>query len=176
MGTRIPKRTKEEIARDVAFVLKSDLHPATKRGVLNSAMWGWTLGARKKYEGCEHKSVRASAYIFAFAEEKANYEKSGRMGPRPRRSLIHDHAVPRKVVRELLGELDPITPKTVFDCCQKFLHGVTIMPEEDRLLNKNGYRQKMPKEFHDRESAEFGIWWLRYQRCGIELYPSPLVQ
>jgi hypothetical protein len=167
-----PNRTKETIARDVAFVLNAPLDSFTKKAVLNNAAWAWTM-FHGKYDGCPLWSVKAKLYQIAHLQRRIDYEKSDGRTPRPKRSLIHDHAVPRRLVLQMLCDLNPVTPETVFECCEKFLHGVVLTLEEDKSLNASGFRQAMPKEFSEPTSAEFENPWLRFQRCGIQLSPTP---
>lgn len=169
---RQSKRTKEIIARDIAFVLNAPLDKFTKKAVLNNAAWAWTM-FQGKYDGCPIWSVQAKLYQFAHLQRRIAFEKAEGRLPRPKRRLIHDHAVPRKLVLQMLSELSPATPENVFERCEKLLHGVVLMPKEDKILNANGFRQAMPKEFSDPTSPDFENPWLRFHRCGIQLSPVP---
>ena len=169
----IRHRTKEVIAHDVAFVLNSPLNKLTKKAVLNNAAWAWTMFHGKKYDDCPYWSVEAKCYQVEHLYKCIEFEKADGRVSRPKRALIHNHAVPRRLVLQMLFAMNPATPEEVFAICDKFLYGVVITPEEDRRLDAGGFRQKMPEEFWDQASSEFENPWLRYRRCGIQLNPTP---
>jgi hypothetical protein len=172
VGMARPSRTKEVIARDVAYVLNAPLDPATKKAVLNNAAWAWTTFHGKR-DGCPMWSVEAKVYQLAYLQKCIDLEEADGRRRRSKRDLIHDHAVPRRVVLQILLGMSPTTPEAVFRVCEKLLHGVVITPKEHDRLDSNGLRQEMPMEFWDPASLVFENPWLRYQRCGIQLIPVP---
>ena len=151
-------RTLEQVAEDVAYVLKAPLTEGTKFAVLNNACWAWTeFGG--KYQGCPRWTKLAMLRrCVAFKNGlKRRFE-----------GLRREHAVPRSLVIELLRNLDTPTPTSVYEICNKFLHGVVVTKEEDDILNCL-YRKHMPSEFFDPTSPEYHDPFLRYKRCEIEI-------
>jgi hypothetical protein len=145
-------RTKGDIVRDITHVLNStSLHRGTKMAVLNDACWRWTTICGK-YDGCRLWSRKA---IDARKRD-------------PRVKLIHEHAVPKKIVIEMLLGLESPEENQVRRICEGLLHGVVITREEDRLLSVK-YKTKMPVQFHESGSAGFREPMLRYAECGIEV-------
>ena len=144
-------RTKEEIAKDLAFVLASHLSYGTKYAVLADATWVWTE-FYGKIRGCPHWSK------MAIMQDKVN----------PRAKLRHEHAVPKKVVIELLMNLEPPTLDRVWDILNRFLIGVVVTPEEDAVLNSE-FSSKMPPEFYDPKNPRYQDPLLRYKRYNIEV-------
>jgi hypothetical protein len=173
---RIPERnprfrTKEEIVRDMAFVLNAPLTYGTQEAVLREACWVWTE-FDGKYEGCAYWSKAAMIQKMRYLKHKMDYFENPSANAKPTKvKLIHEHVVPKQVICELLRKLSPATPESVRGICDKFLIGAVITCEEDARLNT--YRQSMPPEFIDSASADFQNPWLRYKRCEIEILPHP---
>jgi hypothetical protein len=155
-------RSKETLVNDVAVVLNAPLSVGTKRSVLHSAIWNWT-----EFDGKynpRHWSVEAKKReIEIFRKETRRRDKPG----------IHEHAVPRIILFRLFLELAPATPENVLDLFKRLVHGVILTREEDKLLNANGFRQKMPREFSTAGHPDYQNPWLRYKACGIVLNPTP---
>jgi len=144
-------RTKDDIANDVAFILKADITYGTKYGVINEVCWVWT-GFTGKYKGCPYWSK------MAVMQHRLN----------PKAKLKHEHVVPRKVVADMLFSLDQATSGRVREILDTFLLGVVVTPEEDAVLSID-YRAQMPEEFYNRAHPSYHEPWLRYMRCGIEI-------
>ena len=144
-------RTKDDMAKDVAFILKADVAYGTKYAVINDVCWVWT-GFTGKYLGCPYWSK------MAVMQHRLN----------PKARLKHEHVVPRKVVVNMLFTLDQVTPGRVRGILDMFLIGAVVTPEEDAVLSTN-YRAEMPEEFHDPAHPSYHEPWLRYMRCGIEV-------
>lgn len=128
---RIPEksrrfRTKREICNDVATVLNIPLHYGTKFAVLSDVTWVWSE-YHSKYKGCKICSELA-AQIGITGEEK----------------LIHDHAVPRNLIMEMLFRMKGATPEAVAEVLESYCVGVVITEAEDDLLAAHGLRSKMP--------------------------------
>lgn len=143
------KRTKLQMAEDIAIAMASSMSMPGKLSVLNSACWNWT-GLDGKYEGCPYWTPAA---LEAFAVAGA-------------RGLRHEHAVPRRVFHRLVFALQHPTAEATFELCDRMLLGVVVTLDEDRVLNA-GLRQRMPPEFDDPSSPEFRDPWLRYKRKRI---------
>jgi|SRR3989304_2227852 len=140
-------RTKDEIVRDIAFVLKAPLTYGTREVVIQNAFWAWTEFAGK-YKGCRFWTKGAIMQYLAAAPTGKH------------KDLRHEHAVPRRVVSRMLRKLNSPTLDAVRDICETFLHGVVVMKEEDAVLNSE-FRQNMPSEFFDSASPHYHDCFLR---------------
>lgn len=154
---RIPEsnkryRTKDRMVEDIVFVLTAPLSYGAKFSVVNDVSWAWTE-FDGKYKGCP---LWTEGAVLQYAADP----KSNR--------LRHEHAVPKKVVMEMLFDLGKPIQEAVRSICDKFLVGVVVMVEEDAVLNCE-FSKSMPLEFFDRSSPEFHDPLLRYKRCGIRV-------
>ena len=87
----------------------------------------------------------------------------------------HEHAVPKKVVIQMLLEMKSPTAEAVYAVCEKFLIGVVVTLDEDGALNEE-FPSSMPQEFFDLASPDYHNPLLRYEKCGIEVEaPSGMV-
>jgi hypothetical protein len=144
-------RTKEQIVQDVTTVLNAPLTYGTKSAVCRHAASEWTEHSGK-YEGCPLWSKKAYEQFAADGTVK---------------NLRHEHAVPKKVVVGALLNLKNLTEKDV-DLWFKFLIGVVVTKEEDKLLNSR-FKSSMPPEFYDENGPSSLDRLLRYKHCGIEV-------
>ena len=143
-------RTKERMVEDVVFVLnvpESTLSYGAKFAVLKNACWAWTE-FDGKYEGCRYWSKKA-------ADD-------------PTAQCIHEHAVPRSVVIEMLCALDDATSTKVREILERFLFGVVVTLGQDKQLNST-YRSTMPPDFSNPGHSDFHDPWLRYRKSNIEV-------
>ncbi len=127
-------RTKEDMVKDIAFILNAPLTYGTKQVVCRQAAWEWTE-FDGKYEGCPLWSKKAAE----------------RYAANPDTKLIHEHAVPKKVVADLLLSLESPSEALVRTALKKLLIAVVVTPEEDAILNQY-FKSSMPPEFHDATS------------------------
>ena len=138
-------RTKDEICRDVAFVISCDsLHRGTKLAVVDQVLWVWTE-FEGKYEGCEFWSEAALELGFKSA------------------GLVHEHLIPRKIVRKMLFDLSAPTITEVRKILDAYCIGVVVTKEEDLRLNSIGLRSKMPEDW---DGANL---WARYREADIRV-------
>ena len=138
-------RTKGEIARDVSYILSCDeLHMGTKLAVVDQVFWVWSE-FDGKYKGCRYWSAKA---------RNSKPEKGG---------LIHEHMVPRKIVREKLLELTKPTPQLVEELLNKWCVGVVVTKKEDNKLNELRLGSRMPDGW-DGENPK-----ARYLAAGIDI-------
>jgi hypothetical protein len=143
--TSLLYRSKKRICSDLAAVLSSStLHLGTKQAVVDQALWVWSE-FDGKYAGCPRWSECA--------------RKSGLNG----KGLIHEHVVPRKVVRAKLYAIRKPTAGSVYRVMQYWCIGAVILKSEDERLNDKGLNSKMPDDWdgHDRLA--------RYKKVGISL-------
>jgi len=156
IGSKNPRyRTKKQMAEDAAFILNAPVTYGTKYAVLDNIAWTWTE-FDGKYKGCPYWSKRAMRHL-------------GKPDPKV---LRHEHAVPRKMVIQMLLEMKSPTAKAVYGVCEKFLIGVVVTVKEDNDLNSE-YRSSMPQEFFDPASPDYHNPLLRYEKCGIEVGAPP---
>lgn len=148
-------RTKDEIVADIAFILTAPVAYGTKYAVLFQATWVWTEMAGK-YEGCPYWTDAAFGWYCATRKAKSR-----------RRFLRHEHAVPRKVVIQMLTDLESPSVESVRRICESFLIGVVVTKLEDDILNLQ-YKSAMPQGFYDQTGPEFEDPWLRYKQAGIK--------
>lgn len=148
-------RTKDEIVADIAFMLTAPVAFGTRYAVLFQATWAWTE-MDGKYEGCPYWTDTAFGWYCATRHAKSR-----------RRFLRHEHAVPKKVVIQMLTDLRSPSIEEVRRICETFLKGVVVTKLEDDLLNLQ-YKSTMPAEFYDPSSPEYEDPWLRYKRAGIK--------
>lgn len=142
-------REKEQICADIAHVLADRLLSlCAKFAVVDQAIWIWSE-YDGKYEGCRWRSV------------KACNGDDGTNDP-----LIHEHPVPRKVIRDMLFELQAPTPQNVRAVMDKFCLGVVIRKSEDVALTRKGLRAAMPHNW-DRKDP-----FARYREVGLEIVES----
>jgi len=136
-------RTKEEIAHDVAEILKGDFHYGTKFAVLSEVVWVWSE-FYGKYQGCPWWSVEAS---------KQKEEKN-----------IHEHVIPKKVLIQALFSMDKPNEREVYDYLERHCIGVVVTKEEDKRLRDLKLGSKMPEDWNGEDV------WARYQLAGIEAH------
>lgn len=149
-------RPKEEIAKDLAFILTAPVSYGTKFAVLKDAMWVWTE-FDGKYEGCAYWTALAMAR-YAVNRKRKEPRYAG---------LRHEHVVPKRVVMQMLESLDAPTPEAVYAICEKFLLAVVVTVVEDAFLNLE-YASSMPAGFDDVASEHHCDPWLRYKLCNIQ--------
>ena len=136
-------RERKEIIADVTFALNTQqLHFAAKRAVIDQAIWVWS-----EYEG------KYSPTLF--------WSPKARTAKRKGLPIIHEHPVPRQVVRDKLFELKNPTAVKVAKVFRSYCLGAVIAKSEDECLNKNGLRSKMPPDWDGRDV------WARYRAIGI---------
>ena len=145
--------------------MSTNVSEKVRRNAINYAIYNWTE-ANGKYNGNEYWSVEA--YGKWAYEEKRAYK------------LIHEHIIPRKVIREKIDELEKLDSLSLYLLFKKYVIAVVITKEEDNLFRK-GYGgqnliSKMPKEFGNEQEEWFDNPWSRYlavnkqdEEFGIEL-------
>ena len=149
---RIPEtnrrfRTKDDICRDVAFILDAPVSFGTKFAVLADVVWVWSE-FHGKLDGCPYWSMAARALRFE------------------RKKLMHEHVVPKRIVMEKLLGLAPATSDSVREVLDRYCIGVVVTREEDVRLTKLGLRSEMPDGWDGEDP------WARYSKAGIVLSPD----
>ena len=138
-------RTRDEICRDVSLILQDErLHVGTKYAVVDQVLWVWSE-FDGKHVGCRYWSVAAKA------------TESRREG------LIHEHLVPREVVRQKIFGLRNPTQEAVRRTLKTWCVGVVVTKTEDEKLNNLGLRSSMPLDWNRRDK------WARYKAAEIAI-------
>ena len=138
-------RTKPEILEDIAFVLACDnLRFGTKFAVVDQIIWVWS-----EFDG-KHKGCR-------YWSEKAIATGSKREG------LVHEHVVPRKIIRAKLFALRKPNIASVKRILNSLCIGVVVTKEEDDRLRQLKLHASMPDDWDHKDI------WARYRKAGISV-------
>lgn len=130
---------------DIVEVLNSStLSHGTKHSVIDNVIWVWSE-FDGKYEGCKYWSIEAQSD----SEED--------------KDLIHEHLVPRKIIREKIFSLKNPTKLDISHVLEKYCVGVVITKREDETLNFYKLRSTMPANWDGKDV------WARYKVAGIEV-------
>lgn len=141
-------RSRARICADMAEVLRSQtLHYGTKRAVVDQALWVWSE-FDGKYAGCP---------IWSQAAKGSGLKSKG---------LIHEHVVPREIVRTKLFDLTAPTPESVSAVMTEWCIGAVILKTEDDLLNRAGLNSRMPENWDGNDR------FARYRAVGIKIAAS----
>jgi len=89
-----------------------------------------------------------------------------------RKLVVKEHAVPLRVIRQLLVELSrdgDVTIERIARVLDENVVFATISKDEDRLLRSHGLTSKMPEGFRTPGHVLFGDRLARYKFSGIEM-------
>lgn len=140
-------RTKEEMCNDLSYILnEKKISFGTKMAVVDNIFWVWSE-FYGKIKGCKNWSVEA----------KKAYESDKSI------KLIHEHIVPRKVIRDKLFNLENVNSTEIMKVLNSYCIGVVVTKEEDNRLNSIGLRSKMPINWDGKDP------WARYVAAAIEI-------
>ena len=144
-------RTKDEICGDLAFVLAcEELHIGTRLCVVDQVFWVWSEWDGK-HRGCKLWSAKAR-------------EVAEQVGKGPLRGiLIHEHLVPKKLIREKLLALPSPSAVEIRILLDAWCIGVVVTKEEDKRLNDCGLGSSMPRDWDGKDV------WARYTMAGIDV-------
>lgn len=156
MSRRSPRspRTRDDIARDLAIILNSDVSIFLMKRICAGCCWGWTE-IDGKYRGCRYATPDALSAI------EAHRGQPGRV-----RGLIHEHAVPRIVIAGKLLALQRPTTEDVAAVLDRYAIGVVVTQAENKRLEA-GLRQKMPPTFTDPAHPHHNDPFARYRATAI---------
>jgi hypothetical protein len=84
------------------------------------------------------------------------------------KNFRHEHIVPAGVIFEYIKNSNYTDKKQIYEVLDKFCITATITKEEDKLLDSNGYKLKMPDEFYDPSSKLFEDPFARYRAVGLD--------
>lgn len=140
-------RTKETICKDLSEVLNCTLSYGTKMAVLNDILWVWSE-FDGKIKGCKYWSVEA----------KKLYDQDNKA------KLIHEHLVPRDVLRQLIITSEDKSPEFLYSLLNEFCIGVVVSKQEDNHLNSIGLKSKMPLDWNEKDA------WARHKAGKISLF------
>ncbi|MDH2915615.1 MAG: hypothetical protein PXX77_01935 [Gallionella sp.] len=147
-----------ELSESIAIVLNNEkLHPRIKQQVLDGALW-WAADYAGKGFNCPFRSEAAEKTCKQLQRDGKPITKQG---------LIHDHIIPKKLLREALGALDkPVQPNAVLPYLKLSIY--CLITEKD---NKQLKRQAMP-EGNDNwkpPRATANDIWARYKTKNINV-------
>ncbi len=145
----------DELARDVAIALRSELSKSAKALIINSACWCWS-GATGKYLGCRFWSKAALKQLAV--------RGPGRWGD----WCHHEHVMPRRVVVDLVMKLVAPSPERVRELLDQCAIGCVVTIVEDRTLGR-AFKQSMPPGFFDPNNPQYQDHWARYKAAEIEV-------
>jgi hypothetical protein len=146
---------RKQLMEDLSLILSNErLTIKGKNNAINFAIYNWTE-ANGKYEGNQYWSFNAYE-SHAYNKTRAN-------------QLVHEHVVPRKVVREMINSLTQKDSLSLYLLFEAVVIAAVITKEEDDLF-RNKYdgrklRSDMPKEYYDLQKGR-EVWyknpWARY--------------
>lgn len=151
-------RTKSEILFDSVFILNSPITKGAKYMALNDVCWQWTE-FEGKYEGCRYWSEEAIKLLKNLKNDNEKFKYSD--------YFRHEHIVPRKGLIEKIFNIKNINEEILEKVLNKYLIGVVVTISEEKVLNKFGYKQNMPKEFYQSDNKNYNNEWLRYKKLSI---------
>jgi hypothetical protein len=137
--------TEDNIKHAIASVLydilriiesKNEDDDYIKKELLNVLLWKYSESSRKTSSnkiGIKKWSLNAVESL-----KRDNNEKN----------LIHDHAIPRKLLIKYLIDLNNPTVEFLRKILDTYCFGVVITKGEDKILNKKSLKQYLPN--HDR--------------------------
>lgn len=85
-----------------------------------------------------------------------------------RKCVIHEHVIPHSIVMDKLLNLNLLTDENIMSVLNRFYVICRITKDEDRLLNVNGLRSKMPDGWDEKTGSVFA----RYEKVGISFLRS----
>ena len=126
------KENKKEIAKTIALLFdsKNNIPDYLKTKLLDSLLWATTeyndSGKKDKYFGQPFWSERALKQILINKKSGVNLEKD----------LRHEHAVPKKLIKDKILTLKNKSEEEIFNILDKLGHAVIISKDEDEKLNR----------------------------------------
>ncbi|SDJ86037.1 hypothetical protein [Sediminibacillus albus] len=129
---------------------RSEVPLANVHILLDHFLWGWTE-FEGKYKGCKWWSENAYNQFINSKKETAG--------------LIHEHVVPRNVIRvKFLEMLDNgCNEEELYRFLYQYLFACIITKEEDHLLRNSGFKNQLGQELH-KETI-----WYRYEQAKIKV-------
>lgn len=98
-----------------------------------------------------------SQYIRYALDEfsRLNFHTSEEAKGLKRKDVIHEHVIPHSIVMKKLLSLDPVTTENIMSVIQKYYVICAISKKEDKLLNANGFKSKMPEGWDEETGSVF---------------------
>jgi hypothetical protein len=153
-------RDKITICEDLAIILGPDcvaLSDGAKYAVIDQALALWSAH-EGKYDGCRYWTKDA----IVARHEHLRYDGTGQKPPYEHQ-LIHEHIVPRNIIRDVLLRSHCPSAEEVNDLLEQYCVGAVITKPQDARLTDLGLRNSMPRGW------QFGNIWARYHASGIEI-------
>lgn len=153
-------RAKSTMCEDLAIILGPTclaLSEGAKYAVIDQALALWSAH-EGKLEGCRYWTRDA---IFA-RREHLRYNGSG-LPIQLVHQLVHEHIVPRNVIRTALLALPSPTATDIHALLDRYCVAAVITRPQDARLTALGLRSAMPHGWR------FGNRWARYSHAAIEI-------
>lgn len=109
----------------------------------------WESYGKKKYQAARYCSV---GYLEVAAGPNAH---------------VYDHAIPFKIIQELLLSIAAPDADNVRNILEKKLVSCMLTRSEDKLLTSLGLRSKMPA------NSDESDYMARYESAGLKIIPNP---
>ena len=157
------KTNKENIAKAIVLIYdyNNNVSDYLKKILLDRLLWATTEhdnnGDYKKYLGQPYWSIGAIRKLLDNMANKRNLFLD----------LRHEHAVPKKEIKHKILDLETKSYDNIISILDDLGHAVVVSKEEDGLLNKAGYRSKMPIKLSKNPGIE--EVFSRYREAGIKV-------
>lgn len=160
-------QNKKSIAKIITIIYndKSDIPNYLKEMLLKRLLWATTEhdndGLYRKYEGQPFWTIGA---IQQFLKNLAEKETNKKLNPYY--NLRHEHSVPKIEIEKLIKASNK-SEQEIFEILDNLGYAVVVSKDEDDLLNKKGFRSKMPNILQN--NSDVGNVFSRYKEVGIKV-------
>lgn len=160
------KKNKKEIAKTISILIddKNGIPEYIQMFLVDRLLWAATEYDDNlqfnKYFGVPFWSYGAIAMLIENINSNNKADKN----------LVHEHSIPKCVIGEKLDELyesKNTLEDIIYNLLDKFCHSAIVSKDEDKIINKVGYRSKMPNTFAFQEDDDV---FARYRIAGVKIY------
>jgi hypothetical protein len=82
-------------------------------------------------------------------------------------NIRHEHVAHAEVIYNYIKDNNLTPADEIINTLKNFCFTATITHEEDLLLDKHGYKNKMPSGFYNKSDSLFDDHFARYKAVGI---------
>lgn len=130
------------------------------------------IGNSKKHRNEQHRERIYSQYLRYAMDEfvYVNLHQSDEAKGKARKEVIRDHVVPHKVLMDKFLGLEVLSKDSVWEVIKKYYIICSITREEDRKLNNEGLKSKMPEDWCENEENLFARYEkveIKYSKCAL---------
>lgn len=144
------------------FESDKSMRSAAER-IIKLACWRWTADAVDPMDdSVKRDAIKFDPQHLLYSKKAAAHFSR----QNPKKYLTHEHAVPLKCLAERILELGSEEAPTIQKLMARYCRATLITREENGILNRSGYKQKMPDGWKWRDSP-----FARYRTCRITLQP-----